>query len=174
MRIISGTAAAVRHGLGAVAEASTIAAIVAVLVFGSAVLTRTDPKGAADVYAKSVSGSISLARVDGVRVSVKDPSLGDVVTFNVSVSSNVNNPRVELMCYQDGKVVYGETGSIGQARGDGTDSLGYDGFKLGGGGSIWKDRGGSAHCVATLFYFGKQSGHQVFVPIDADEFDAAG
>ena len=62
------------------------------------------------------------------------------------------------MCYQDGKVVYGETGSIGQARGDGTDSLGYDEFLLGGGGSIWKDKGGAASCKASLFYFGKRAG----------------
>jgi hypothetical protein len=174
MRILSTAGAGLRHGMGAVVEAGLVVAIAGVLVFGAAVVGRTDPAGATDVFARSVSGSISLAGVNGTYAARTTPSLGDTVTFDVSVSSNVNNPRVEVMCYQDGKVVYGETGSIGQARGDGTDSLGYNGFRLGGGGSIWKDVGGSASCKATLFYFGKKNGQQVFVPIAWDPFDATG
>lgn len=174
MRAITSVVGLFRHAVGAVAEAGVVVAIAVALVFGTSVVSRTDPAGAGDVFAKTSTGSISLASVDGVYSATLQPSLGDTVTFNVTVSNNVNNPRVQLMCYQGGSVVYGETGSVAQAVGDGTDPLGYSGFLLGGGGSIWKDSGGSADCVARLFYFGKKAGVQTFNVIASTAFAAGG
>jgi len=69
MHIFSTATGAVRHGLGAVVEAGLVVAIAGVLVFGAAVVGRTDPAGAADVYAAkggnggggSLSATISFA-----------------------------------------------------------------------------------------------------------------
>jgi len=181
MHIFSTATGAVRHGLGAVVEAGLIVAIAGVLVFGAAVVGRTDPAGAADVYAakggngggQTAEPSIALAQVNGFAAAIQ-PSLGSTVTFTVSVPKNVNNPRVELMCYQGGGVVYGETGSVAQAIGDGTDPLGYSGFLLGGGGSLWLWGGGPADCTANLFYFGQHAGVQTFNVLASTSFAAEG
>jgi hypothetical protein len=103
-------------------------------------------------------------------------ALGATVTFVVDVPKSVHNPRVEVLAYDPvtGELIYGETGSVAQAVGDGTDPLGYRGFLLGGGGSLWKDRGGPAHCRAVLFYFGRHAGQQTYNAIASIEFDALG
>ena len=69
------------------------------------------------------------------------PALGDYVTFTTVIPGNVQNPRVEVLCYQNGALVYGEAGSPANA------------FLLGGGGSLWLNAGGGAACVANLYYF---------------------
>ena len=180
MRILSTAGGTLRHGLGAVAEAAIVVAIAVTLVFGVAVVGRHDPAGAADVYAAKGGGggqaaepSIALAQVNGFAAAIQ-PSLGSTVTFTVSVPKNINNPRVELMCYQGGGVVYGETGSVAQAIGDGTDPLGYSGFLLGGGGSLWLWGGGPADCTANLFYFGQHAGVQTFNVLASTSFAAEG
>jgi hypothetical protein len=43
---------------------------------------------------------------------------------------------------------------------------------LGGGGSVWKDNGGAADCVAKLFYFGQKAGKQTFNVLDSTSFSA--
>jgi hypothetical protein len=179
MRILSVTWGALRHASGAAAEAALVLAIAVALVFGAAVVTRHDPAGAGAVFAArggnggGTEPSIALAQVNGLAASVQ-PSLGSTVTFTVSVPKNINNPRVELMCHQAGSVVYGETGSVAQATGDGTDPLGYSGFLLGGGGSIWLTVGGPADCTASLFYFGQHAGTQTFNVLASTSFSAGG
>lgn len=107
--------------------------------------------------------------------SDSDARLGGTVKFDVvDVPKNVQNPRVLVSAFQDGNLTYAEGGSLAQATGDGTDPLGYSGFLLGGGGSVWKDAGGPAHCVAQLFHFGKDKGKQTFVVDASCEFEAAG
>jgi len=70
-----------------------------------------------------------------------EPALGDYVTFSTVVLTNINNPRIEVLCYQGDELVFGMAGAIDYA------------FQLGGGGSTWKDRGGAAACEANLYYF---------------------
>jgi hypothetical protein len=180
MRILSVTWGALRHASGAAAEAALVLAIAVALVFGAAVVTSHDPAGAGAVFAArggngggGTEPSIALVQVNGFAASVQ-PSLRSTVTFTVSVPKNINNPRVELMCYQAGSVVYGETGSVAQATADGTDPLGYSGFLLGGGGSIWLTVGGPADCTASLFYFGQHAGVQTFNALASTSFSAGG
>jgi hypothetical protein len=70
--------------------------------------------------------------------------------------------------------VYGETGDIGQALGDGTSPPGYNRFLLGGGMSAWLLNGGPADCVANLFYFGQHAGVQTFNILATTGFAAGG
>jgi hypothetical protein len=178
---MSTAASTVRHAIGVGLEALLLVAIVAALAFGVA-LASGHPAGAGSVFAaKGGNGGggqtapyIALAAVDGLAAAATQPSLGDTVTFTVTVPSNVNNPRVELQCFQSGTIVYGETGSVDQATGDGLDPLGYNGFVLGGGGSIWLSVRGPADCTANLFYFGQHAGVQTFNVIASTNFSAGG
>jgi hypothetical protein len=162
-----------RHVTGVVVQAILIAAIVAALAFAVATVSGNGPGGAKGAFAgRAKAASIELSGVNSRFATSIQPSLGDTVYFDVVVPSNVNNPRVEVMCYQGGGVVYGETGSVAQATGSGADPLGYSGFVLGGGGSAWKDKGGAADCVAKLFYFGQKAGKQTFNVLDSTDFSA--
>jgi len=175
MRAGSVIASSGRHVVSAVVQAFLIVAIIAALVFAVATATGNGPAGAKGVFAgRARTASIELSAINGRLAASAQPNLGDTVYFDVVVPSNVNNPRVEVMCYQDSKVVYGETGSVGQATGDGSDPFGYSGFLLGGGGSLWKDGGGAADCTAKLFYFGQKAGKQTFNVLDSTSFSAAG
>ena len=154
-------ASRVRHTAEAFAEGALIALLVTGLMAGTAFAGRTR------------TADIQLAGV-GSRLADLQPSLGSTVYFDVLVPSNVNNPRVAVNCSQGDELVYGESGSVAQATGDGTDPLGYSGFLLGGGGSTWRARGGDADCVATLFYYSQKAGKQVFNSLDNTSFHAAG
>lgn len=100
-----------------------------------------------------------------------NPALGDTVTFTWTAEGLHGNqkPRIQIMAYQDvdgdGQVddlVYGEAGPADQ------------GFLLGGGSSLWLERGGPSHCIATLYYWDFHP-VQTFVPLaEPIEFDAAG
>lgn len=72
-------------------------------------------------------------------------SVGDLVTFDVEMDKHVHNPRVEVLAYQDGQLVYGEAGDPEHE------------FQLGGnpdGGSDWvRNGGGPADCIVNLYYF---------------------
>jgi hypothetical protein len=164
MHVHSAAASVAR--IRAIKGAFLTAAVVAVLLAVPA--TTFAAKGGGG----NTAASISLAATSGQAGT--QPALGSTIWFNVSAPSNVNNPRVQVMCYQNGAVVYGETGSTGQATGDGTDSLGYSGFLLGGGWSQWKATGGAADCTASLFYFAQKAGTQTFNVIASTSFAAAG
>lgn len=98
-----------------------------------------------------------------ITLNETDVALGDTVTFTVTdVPKNVKRPRIEVLCYQDGALVYGEAGSD------------TDTFLLGGGGSIWKDGGGPADCVANLFYFDDRGPVQTYVRLASTSFHAEG
>jgi hypothetical protein len=102
----------------------------------------------------NVSGTIELN-------SSSELSFGGQVSFDTTVDEHVKIPRVEVLCYQDGELVYGEAGSN------------EDSFLLGGGGSEWIDRGGGpASCVANLFFFDKIKGRQTYSLLDSVEFSA--
>jgi hypothetical protein len=84
------------------------------------------------------SGSITLDQ--------PSPALGDTVTFTVTGTGTLKNPRVWVAAYQDGNLVYGEGG--GPAMG----------FKLGGDSSLWLEAGGPADCTAELYYILNKNG----------------
>ena len=90
------------------------------------------------------------------------PHLGGYVSFTVVSPGNVKTPRVEVLCYQNGALVYGEGGSPS------------DSFLLGGGGSLWLTAGGSANCVANLYYFTWNAGTPGTTYLATTSFDAAG
>jgi hypothetical protein len=92
------------------------------------------------------------------------PTLGDAVTFGVSVPKAVErqDPRIQVMCYQGTTLVYGEAGPYTQA------------FLLGGASSDWLNTSqGPAHCVADLYYWSYQGG-QKFNWLASTAFDAGG
>ena len=91
-----------------------------------------------------------------------DPSLGGTVTFSVGYPNNVNNPRIEVLCYQDGDLVFRMAGAID-----------YE-FLLGGGGSIWLDRGGAADCVANLYFFSWKRNTPTSTTLASTSFSAGG
>jgi hypothetical protein len=153
---------AITNGLGWVAQAALILAIVAAVVLAGATATGNNPAGANSVLAAKVStSSITLARTTAL-AAAQEPALGSTVSFDTTYPSNTKNPRIQVMCYQDGSLVYGEAGGV-------TDS-----FKLGGGGSIWLTSGGAAECTANLFYFGWRAGVQTFNVLASTSFSATG
>ncbi len=193
MRAGTAITTSLRHTVGVGIQAVLIAAIATALAFAMATASGGAPGGADSVLAAKGGpagggGStswISLAQPAGLATSAQ-VTLGTNVTFAAGYPSNTKNPRVEVLCYQPsdpsglalfdparGYLVYGETGDIGQARGDGTSPLGYNGFLLGGGMSAWLLNGGSAECVANLFYFGQRAGTQTFNILASTSFAAS-
>ena len=92
------------------------------------------------------------------------PSLGGYVTFSTVVPKNVNNPRIEVLCYQGDRLVFGMAGAIDYA------------FLLGGGGSIWlyEDSGLGAECDANLYYFSWKANTPTAPQLATTHFTAGG
>jgi hypothetical protein len=110
------------------------------------------------IAAKPVATESSIAIADGSVLA-----FGGAVTFDVSgIPHNVKNPRIEVLCYQSGALVYGEGGSA------------FDTFLLGGGWSPWHSSPGPADCIANLFYWRSGAGHQVYEPLASIPFVAKG
>jgi hypothetical protein len=82
-----------------------------------------------------------------------DLTLGGVVTFDYTVDDLPGwaNPRIQVICYQAGVVVYGMALNADPANGVPTATA--QPFVLGGGSSDWLTNGGFAECEAILFYF---------------------
>ena len=162
MHLRSTTASGFRHGAGAIAEAALVLAIAAALIIGAALLGRSAPIGAGTAFARSTTpSSIELAQVSGLSASIQ-PSLGSTVSFQTSYPRTVKNPRIEVLCHQDGALVFGMAGSVT-----------YD-FQLGGAGSTWLTVGGPAECTANLFYFGSHAGKQTYNVLASTDFAAGG
>ena len=89
-----------------------------------------------------------------------DPRLGDYVTFSTVAPKNINNPRIEILCYQNGELTFGMAGGVDYA------------FLLGGGGSIWKDNGGAADCVANLYVFSWKANTPMATQLATTSFSA--
>lgn len=112
------------------------------------------------------------------------PKLGERIQF-ACVVEGLHGPkrehaRLQIMAYQDGKVVYGEAfpafkkddpyvGTAGEHNGE-------SGIVLGGGSSDWKNETPTqpAECVVVLYYWNYQGG-QKFVPLTTPiTFEALG
>ena len=124
--------------------------------------------GAAPKGTASVPASITLnvpatlvAAFTGTTATIW-PSLGDAVTFTVTFPSTVKDPRIQVLCYQNGTLVYGEAGPYDQA------------FLLGGSSSAWLNTSpGPASCVADLYYWSYRGG-QKFNWLASTEFTVGG
>ena len=92
-----------------------------------------------------------------------EPRLGDNVTFTVTYPKTLDHygVRIQVLCYQNGNLVYGEAGPFDQA------------FLLGGAMSSWFMTDGPATCHADLFYW-SYNGGQKFNPLAWVEFSAEG
>jgi hypothetical protein len=161
MRAASTAASAVRHIGGVGVQALIVFAILAAILLAlSPVYEPADViVGTRSVGAQGTSW-IELSQVTNA-ASVR-PSLGSTVAFDTGYPKNTKNPRIEVLCYQGGTLVYGEAGGVN------------DSFLLGGGGSLWKDGGGAADCTANLFYFGWKAGTQTYNKLATTDFSAAG
>lgn len=134
------------------------AAVVATFALGVAP-ALADKGGHGGGGGTTADASIALNTSTSARIAA--PSLGSSVTFTVTYPTSVKTPRVEVLCYQNGALVYGEAGSPG------------DTFVLGGGGSLWLTAGGSASCVANLYYFTWKAGQPATTYLASTSFDAA-
>jgi hypothetical protein len=159
MRATSFIASGARHVTGVALQALVIAAIIAALAFAAAMTAGRAPGGANSVLAGNRSGSSWIA-LSGSTARAASVGLGSSVSFDTGYPSSIKNPRIQVLCYQDGSLVYGEAGGVN------------DSFKLGGGGSIWLTNGGSADCTANLFYFGSHAGVSTFNKLASMDFAA--
>jgi hypothetical protein len=97
---------------------------------------------AAPAFAARGGGGKLAPSGPSIKVDQSSPALGSSVTFTSSYPGSTKNPRIQVMCYQNGQLVYGEAGAADHI------------FLLGGNpdrGSIWRMVGGSASCTADLF-----------------------
>ena len=117
------------------------------------------------------SGTISFY-VPGTATASSQPTYHGSLAFTTTGTDKLKNPLVWVECYQGGEAVYGEGGSPAEV------------FMLGGGSSLWVERGGgAATCTAKLYYIlnakktaewngnGAQGG---FVVLGLTTFEAAG
>lgn len=78
------------------------------------------------------------------------PRLSDSVSFSVSYPKNLDHygVRIQVLCYQNGALVYGEAKPWDQQ------------FQLGGAMSTWFLTNGDADCVADLYYWSYSGGQK--------------
>ena len=160
MRPTSAIASGTRHVLGVGLQALLIVAIIAALAFAAATLAGKAPAGAGSVFAGNPNQTSWIALAQAGNAAAAQPSLGSSVAFSTGYPTSVKNPRIEVNCYQDGSLVYGEAGGVNHS------------FQLGGGGSIWLTNGGAADCTANLFYFGWRAGTQTYNKLASTSFPA--
>jgi hypothetical protein len=72
---------------------------------------------------------------------VDEPSLGDAASFTVTYPSSLDRYQVsvQVLCYQEGAIVFATAGLHDRS------------FLLGGTSSPWLERGGAATCHADLY-----------------------
>jgi hypothetical protein len=157
MKADSTAAPVTRHMSGGFKGALLSAAVIAALALAMTAGSVFAAKGGGGSGGGS-DPSIALASVAGA-ASIQ-PTLGGYVTFVTTYPSNVQNPRIEVLCYQGGTLVYGEAGGVS------------DSFLLGGGGSTWLTNGGAADCTANLYYFGTHAGQQTYNFLASTTFPA--
>jgi hypothetical protein len=91
------------------------------------------------------------------------PSLGDAVTFSATYPKQLESRgvRIQVLCYQNGQLVFGAAAAHDTE------------FLLGGSMSQWYLNGGTASCVADLYYW-SYNGGQKFNWLASTQFDAPG
>jgi hypothetical protein len=136
---------------------------IALTAFAAAALALASVPAIAVAGKGGNHGGGNLGAADAsISLNESGPALGSWVTFTTSYPSNTKNPRVQVMCYQNGNLVYGEAGSPDHA------------FLLGGASSDWLRNKGPASCKADLMdlYWNGQT--QQVDWLKSTTFDAAG
>ena len=90
------------------------------------------------------------------------PRLGDSISFSVSYPKNLDHygVRVQVLCYQNGAIVWGTSGPYTLQ------------FGLGGASSAWLLTNGDADCVANLYYWSYSGNVQTFNFLAETQFHA--
>lgn len=90
--------------------------------------------------------------------------LGSNVSFATTYASTIQEPRVEVLCYQDDVFTFGTAGATDQE------------FKLGGESSRWLNEfpNDPAECTANLYHYKTQDGKEVYTLLATTEFAVAG
>jgi hypothetical protein len=91
---------------------------------------------AVPVYASGSGPQTSTTA--SIALTPGDPSLSESVTFVTTYPKATKSPAVEINCYQNSVLVWGQVGLV-------TDS-----YKLGGDSSPWLTNGGTATCFSNL------------------------
>lgn len=88
-----------------------------------------------------------------------EPRLGESVTFTTSFPSKLdaNFVYVQVLCYQNGALVFATAGRYDRA------------FIMGGSVSPWLANGGPASCNADLYYWGQKYNHLASTEFSARE-----
>jgi hypothetical protein len=160
MHVRSWMRGGIAHLAGSALEAAVLLAIGAAIVVAVAAWTGGAPTAQRALAARSTGSWIAPAQPAGL-TAASQPALGSTVSFDTKYPSNTKNPRIQVLCYQGGELVYGEAGGV------------TDTFRLGGGGSIWLSNGGAADCTANLFSYGSHAGLQTYNVLASTKFSAA-
>jgi hypothetical protein len=110
---------------------------------------------------------VTMASVDGARTPLSDgsmptPHLGSWVTFATGYPTTVKNPRLDVLCYQNGVLTFGMTGGVSYS------------YELGGASSAWLTNGGEADCTTNLYYYSSKAGKQTYNWLASYDFHAMG
>lgn len=130
---------------------TVVLSLAAAALFGAATFFSPSGAEAARKPRQPVASSVVLDQAA--------PHLGDWITFSFVVPDTVKSPRIQVMCSQDGVVVFGAADAATAS------------FELGGGSSPWRTNGGAADCVATLYEWDWRP-VQTFVPYAQVAFSA--
>jgi hypothetical protein len=133
------------------------------LLLGSALASVLSATAFAAATSKTDPSVIILNPPAGLASAINwQPSLGDSVTFTVTYPKQLDHygVRIQVLCYQDGNLVFGMAGPYDYA------------FLLGGSMSQWYLNGGAASCHADLYYW-SYSGGQKFNELAWTDFEAA-
>jgi len=140
------------------------------IVLGTAIATAlslgtgwTAPRNTATLQASTIELNTPTDMTAAADAGVW-PALGDWVTFKISYPKTVDKygARIQILCYQNGQLVYAEADWATQP------------FLLGSGSSPWlNDYPGPASCHADLYYW-SYNGGQKFNWLASTEFDAGG
>lgn len=119
---------------------------------GSALAAKGGNRGGAQTASSSIT------------INQTDPHLGGSVTFTTSVSGLAGGEwaMVGVSCSQSGTLVYGALDTPEAT------------FLLGGGSSLWLQRGGEADCVASLYAYGWKGGQESIRALASVSFHASG
>ena len=128
-----------------------------------AIVLPAIPLVAASKNATQASIILNTPTTTASAIGAWEPKLGETVTFTVTYPKTLDHygVRIQVLCYQNGNLVYGEAGPYDQ------------GFLLGGAMSIWYQNSGAATCHADLYYW-SYNGGQKFNPIAYTDFEALG
>ena len=135
------------------------------MLFGVVVATVLAATSLAAAPSKTDPSTIILNAPAGLAAPATgwEPRLGDTVTFTVTYPKTLDHygVRIQVLCYQDGNLVFGMAGP-------------YDyQFLLGGSMSQWYMGDGAAECHADLYYW-SNSGGQKFNLLTSTTFNALG